>query len=243
MVGYPQLPQHRGQELPRHDDRGADHGRPGRQPEDRARHAATHPNVGPFIGRQLIQRLVTSNPSPAYVARVAAAFNNNGTGVRGDLKAVVKAVLLRPRSARRGQRHRAASCANRCCACGLPARLRATAATPATGASATPTTRPLARPDAAALALGVQLLPPGLRAAGHAARRAGLVAPEMQIAQRDHGGRLRELHARQRQRRRGRSTARRRHGAQPPRPAARLTRRAGAGRPTPPRWSTASTAG
>jgi uncharacterized protein (DUF1800 family) len=53
-----------------------------------------HPNVGPFIGKQLIQRLVTSNPSPAYVARVAAAFNNNGAGVRGDFKAVIKAVLL-----------------------------------------------------------------------------------------------------------------------------------------------------
>jgi len=53
-----------------------------------------HPNVGPFIGKQLIQRLVTSNPSPAYVARVAAAFNNNGAGVRGDLRAVVKAILL-----------------------------------------------------------------------------------------------------------------------------------------------------
>ena len=52
-----------------------------------------HPNVGPFIGRQLIQRLVTSNPSPAYVARVAAAFNNNGRGVRGDLGAVVRAIL------------------------------------------------------------------------------------------------------------------------------------------------------
>jgi uncharacterized protein (DUF1800 family) len=55
---------------------------------------ANHPNVGPFIGRQLIQRLVTSNPSPAYVARVAAAFANNGQGQRGDLKAVIKAVLL-----------------------------------------------------------------------------------------------------------------------------------------------------
>lgn len=53
-----------------------------------------HANVGPFIGRQLIQRLVTSNPSAAYVRRVAAAFNNNGRGVRGDLKAVLKAVLL-----------------------------------------------------------------------------------------------------------------------------------------------------
>lgn len=55
-----------------------------------------HPNVGPFIGRQLIQRLVTSNPSPAYIGRVAAAFNNNGQGVRGDMKAVIRAILLDP---------------------------------------------------------------------------------------------------------------------------------------------------
>jgi len=54
---------------------------------------AAHPNVGPFIGRQLIQRLVTSNPSPAYVGRVAAAFNNTN-GVRGNLGATVRAVLL-----------------------------------------------------------------------------------------------------------------------------------------------------
>lgn len=53
-----------------------------------------HPNVGPFFCKQLIQRLVTSNPSPAYVARAAAIFNNNGNGVRGDLKAVVAATLL-----------------------------------------------------------------------------------------------------------------------------------------------------
>ena len=53
-----------------------------------------HPNVGPFFGKQMIQRLVTSNPSGAYVARVASAFNNNGAGVRGDLQAVFAAVLL-----------------------------------------------------------------------------------------------------------------------------------------------------
>ena len=53
-----------------------------------------HPNVGPFIGKQLIQRLVTSNPSEHYVRRVASAFNNNGQGVRGDMKAVIRAVLL-----------------------------------------------------------------------------------------------------------------------------------------------------
>jgi uncharacterized protein (DUF1800 family) len=54
------------------------------------------PNVGPFIGRQLIQHLVTSNPSPAYISRITGVFNNNGSGVRGDLKAVVKAILLDP---------------------------------------------------------------------------------------------------------------------------------------------------
>jgi uncharacterized protein (DUF1800 family) len=54
-----------------------------------------HPNVGPFFGRQMIQRLVTSNPSPAYVTRVATAFNNSG-GVRGDLKVVFRAILLDP---------------------------------------------------------------------------------------------------------------------------------------------------
>jgi len=58
-----------------------------------------HPNMGPFIGKQLIQHLVASNPSPAYVARVAAAFNSGkygsvGTGAKGDLAATVSAVLL-----------------------------------------------------------------------------------------------------------------------------------------------------
>ncbi|MBV1905036.1 MAG: DUF1800 domain-containing protein [Pseudomonadales bacterium] len=55
-----------------------------------------HPNVGPFIGKQLIQRLTTSNPSPAYVARVANAFNGDTSGVRGDMQAVIRAVLLDP---------------------------------------------------------------------------------------------------------------------------------------------------
>jgi uncharacterized protein (DUF1800 family) len=52
-----------------------------------------HPNVGPFISLRLIQHLVTSNPSPGYVSRVAAVFANNGQGVRGDLSAVVRAIL------------------------------------------------------------------------------------------------------------------------------------------------------
>jgi len=55
---------------------------------------ANHSNVGPFIGRQLIQRLVTSNPTPEYVGRISAVFADNGQGVRGDLGAVVKAILL-----------------------------------------------------------------------------------------------------------------------------------------------------
>jgi uncharacterized protein (DUF1800 family) len=55
-----------------------------------------HPNVPPFISHRLIQRLVTSNPSPAYVRRVADVFANNGQGVRGDLKAVVRDILLDP---------------------------------------------------------------------------------------------------------------------------------------------------
>jgi hypothetical protein len=67
-------------------------------------HLANHPNVGPFLSKQLIQHLVTSNPSPAYVERVARVFNNDCSGlypqgcadVRGNLKLVVRAILLDP---------------------------------------------------------------------------------------------------------------------------------------------------
>jgi uncharacterized protein (DUF1800 family) len=52
--------------------------------------------VPPFISKQLIQRLVTSNPSPAFVTRIVTVFENNGSGVRGDLRAVVRAILLDP---------------------------------------------------------------------------------------------------------------------------------------------------
>ena len=55
-----------------------------------------HPNVAPFVSRNLIQQMVTSDPTPAYVGRVAAAFNNNGSNVRGDMKAVIRAILLDP---------------------------------------------------------------------------------------------------------------------------------------------------
>jgi uncharacterized protein (DUF1800 family) len=56
-------------------------------------HLFNNANVGPFFAKQMIQRLVTSNPSPAYVGRVAAVFANNGAGRRGDLAAVFKAIL------------------------------------------------------------------------------------------------------------------------------------------------------
>ncbi|WP_395688982.1 DUF1800 family protein [Caenimonas koreensis] len=52
-----------------------------------------HPNIGPFVSQRLIQNLVTSNPTPAYVGRVAAVFRNNGSGVAGDMKAVIRAIL------------------------------------------------------------------------------------------------------------------------------------------------------
>ena len=67
-----------------------------------------HPNVGPFIALRLIQHLVTSNPSSAYVKRIAAIFDNNGHHVRGDLAAVVKAILL-DREARAGDKAQAAA--------------------------------------------------------------------------------------------------------------------------------------
>ena len=53
-----------------------------------------HPNLGPFVAMQLIRHLVKSNPSPAYISRVAAAFNDNGNGIRGDMRAVISTVLL-----------------------------------------------------------------------------------------------------------------------------------------------------
>ena len=62
--------------------------------QDAINNLVEHPNTAPFISRLLIQRLVTSNPTSAYVGRVAAVFVNNGAGVRGDLLAVVKAILL-----------------------------------------------------------------------------------------------------------------------------------------------------
>lgn len=62
--------------------------------EDAVGHLADHPNVGPFIAKRLIQRLVRSNPSPAYIERIAAIFDDDGSGERGNLGAVVRGILL-----------------------------------------------------------------------------------------------------------------------------------------------------
>jgi len=62
--------------------------------EDAVHHLFTHPNVGPFIGKKLIQFLIKSNPSPQYIERITNVFNNNGNGMRGDMATVIKAILL-----------------------------------------------------------------------------------------------------------------------------------------------------
>jgi uncharacterized protein (DUF1800 family) len=78
-----------------------------------------HPNVAPFICRQLIQRLVTSNPTPAYVQRVASVFLNDGKGVKGNLGAVVKACcwMMKRATQRISVIRNPVNCANRCCVC------------------------------------------------------------------------------------------------------------------------------
>lgn len=76
-------------------------GQTGQQDLDQALGAIfAHPNLGVFVGRQLIQHLVTSNPSPGYVVRVAASFDGVATGVRGDMRATLRAVLLDPEARR-----------------------------------------------------------------------------------------------------------------------------------------------
>ncbi len=62
--------------------------------EEAIDHLFNHPNVGPFLANRLIQRLVKSNPTPEYIDRVASTFNNNGSGVRGDMGAMIRAILL-----------------------------------------------------------------------------------------------------------------------------------------------------
>ena len=145
---------------------------------------AGHANVGPFIGRQLTQRLVTSNPSPAYVAAVATAFNGGGGsgGTRGDMKAVVKAVRLHPEA-----RTSSATAAKlREPVLRLSAYLRAFPFTSGAGNFRVGNT------DNACSALGQTPLRspsvfsfyrPGYVPPGTEAAKAGLALPEMQLAQ------------------------------------------------------------
>ena len=147
---------------------------------------ANHANVGPFIGRQLIQRLVTSNPSPAYVAAVAAAFNGNGgsggSGTRGDMKATLKAVLLHPEA----RLVTSTSGKLREPVLRLSAYLRAFPFTSDTGDFKVGNT------DNAGSALGqtplrspsvFNFFRPGYVPPGTEAAKAGLAVPEMQLAQ------------------------------------------------------------
>ena len=158
---------------------------------------ASHPNVGPFIGRQLIQRLVTSNPSPAYVARVAAAFANNGAGVRGDMKAVVKAVLLHPeaRAAVSDTTGKVREPVLRLSA--YPARLRPSLRQRQASASATPTTLATrsARRRCARRRSSTSTGPATCRPARGGRRRPGGAGDADRA--RDHRRGLRQLHARQ----------------------------------------------
>ena len=143
---------------------------------------SSHPNVGPFIGRQLIQRLVTSNPSPAYVEAVTAAFNGGNGSVRGDMKAVIRAVLLHPEA----RTVSSTSGKLREPVLRLSAFLRAFPFTSDTGDYKVGNT------DNAGSALGQTPLRspsvfnfyrPGYVPPGTEAAKAGLAVPEMQLAQ------------------------------------------------------------
>ncbi len=141
---------------------------------------AAHPNVGPFMARQLIQRLVTSNPSPEYVRDVAAVFDNNGSSQRGDLRAVVRAILLHPQAQATGN----SAGKVREPVLRLSAYLRAFPHTSDTGFFRVGNT------DSATTSLGQTPLRapsvfnfyrPGYVAPGSQSALAGLVAPEMQL--------------------------------------------------------------
>jgi uncharacterized protein (DUF1800 family) len=141
---------------------------------------AAHPNVGPFIGRQLIQRLVTSNPSPAYVRAVSRVWADNGSGRRGDLRAVVKAILMHPEARQMSD----TSGKLREPVLRLAAFLRAFGHTSDSGAFRVGNT------DNPANALGQTPLRapsvfnfwrPGYAAPGTQSAAAGLVAPELQV--------------------------------------------------------------
>jgi uncharacterized protein (DUF1800 family) len=142
-----------------------------------------HPNVGPFIARQLIQRLVVANPSPAYVGRVAAAFADDGTGVRGNLAAVARAILLdvearsRPTAAGVGKlREPVLRFTQWARACGVTSPTGAWNL----GSTADPATRLGQSPLQSASVFNFYR--PGYVPPNTALAAAGLVSPEMQIA-------------------------------------------------------------
>ena len=174
MIGYPKYHSTGEKRFLGSHDRGAGHGRSARPSLKVALDTLfNHPNVGPFIGKQLIQRLVTSNPSPAYVGRVAAAFANNGAGVRGDMTAVVRAILLDPeaRDADAGDSRSGKLREPMLRLTALHARVQRHARRGRFRIGATDDPAQTARQTPMRLAVGVQLLPPGLHAAEHADRR------------------------------------------------------------------------
>jgi uncharacterized protein (DUF1800 family) len=143
-----------------------------------------HANIAPNISRQLIQRLVTSNPSPAYVARVATVFNNDGAGVKGNLKAVIKAILLDPEA------RSSANIGNPSFGKQREPVLRLTAWIYATSAAATKDSWTVGNESDPVLRLGQSPLRsgsvfnffrPGYVPPNSAVASAGLVAPEFQI--------------------------------------------------------------
>ena len=157
-----------------------------------------HANTGPFFARQMIQRLVTSNPSPAYVGRVAAAFANNGAGVRGDLKAVWTAILTDTEARTLPGAADTLSGKLREPVVRLVQWARTVGITSTNGdvRDLRPVRqRHLARSEPAAFAVGVQFLPPGLRAAEHGHRHRRQAGAGIPAAQRNHDRGLHQLHA------------------------------------------------
>jgi len=139
-----------------------------------------HPNVGPFIGKQLIQRLVTSNPSPAYVARVSHAFATSG----GNLKSMVKAILLDPEARDLSMMNKPGQGKVREPVLRLSALLRAFHATSASGGHLIGNTNQAARElnQAPYYASSVfNFYRPGYTPPGSQTAAAGMVSPEMQI--------------------------------------------------------------
>ncbi|UUX98597.1 DUF1800 domain-containing protein [Sphingomonas sp. J315] len=155
-----------------------------------------HPNVPPFVSRQLIQRLVTSNPSPAYIGRVSAVFANNGSGVRGDMQAVIRAILLdseartEPSAASAGKAARTGHAPD-----GLGARLWGDIEFGQLDDGQYKRCDRAAGPVDGAQRIGLQLLSPGLYPAQHADRHRRTGRAGIADHQRNQRRRLRQLHA------------------------------------------------